>query len=238
MLAPILGTLLALQQAPCAPEAMHLLSEASARAFRFNLPAAVESLRAATSCESAIVAAWYLQGLLDARAAASVGGTAESLAPVRKAITVLEQVARNGSAPPEIARLVLHAAAAAAQTERDEMRLYLESASQLELVQEAGGLAGAPIVTAAEMAGALWLQVDRYDEALRAYEEAERRLGPTPRITLGVARASARLGDSGSACAAYRRLTEGWGAGGTEPPEIVEGRSYLARPECRPVATP
>ena len=49
------------------------------------------------------------------------------------------------------------------------MRLYLESASQLELVQESAGLAGAPIVTAVEMTGTLWLQVDRYEEARRAY---------------------------------------------------------------------
>ena len=92
MLAPILGTFLVVQQVPCAPDAMRLLSEASVRASRFNLPAAVDSLRDAANCESAIVAAWYLQGLLDARAAASVGGTAESLAPVRKAIAVLEEL--------------------------------------------------------------------------------------------------------------------------------------------------
>ena len=238
MLAPILGTFLVVQQAPCAPDAMRLLSEASVRAARFNLPAAVDSLRDAANCESAVVAAWYLQGLLDARAAASVGGTAESLAPVRRAIAVLEELGRNGSAPPEIARLVLHAAAAAAQTERDEMRLYLESASHLEFVQESAGLAGAPIVTAVEMTGTLWLQVDRYEEARRAYEEAARRHGPTPRIVLGVARASARLGDTASACAEYRKLLDGWVSGDMEPPEIVEAHAHLARPECRPPTTP
>ena len=142
------------------------------------------------------------------------------------------------AAPPEIARLVLHAAAAAAQTERDEMRLYLESASQLELVQEAAGLAGAPIVTAVEMTGTLWLQVDRYDEARRAYEEAERRHGATPRITLGAARASARLGDTASACAGYRRLLDSWVSSDMEPPEIVEAHAHVARPECRPPTTP
>jgi len=237
VLAPILGTFLAMQ-APCAPDAMRLLSDASVRASRFDLPEAVESLRTAPTCERALVAAWYLQGLLDAGAAASVGGTAESLAPVRRAITVLEQLARNGSVSAEIARLLLHAAAAAAQTERDEMRLYLESASQMEFVQEAAGLAGAPIVGAMEMAGALWLQVDRYDEARRAYEEAERRHGATHRITLGVARTSARLGDSASACARYRRLLDGWGSSDMERPEIVEAHAYLARPEYGPRAAP
>jgi len=237
MLAPILGTFLAVQ-APCTPDAMRLLSEASVRASRFDLPAAVASLRIATTCESAIVAAWYIQGLLDARAAASVGGTAESLAPVRKAITVLEQLGRNGSVPAEIGRLVLHAAAAAAQTERDEMRLYLESASQMEFVQEAAGLAGAPIVGALEMAGVLWLQVDRYVEAQRAYEEAERRYGATHRITLGVARTSARLGDTASACARYRRLLDEWDSSDMKPPEITEAHAHVARPECRPSTAP
>lgn len=237
MTAAILSAFLA-AQSPCAPESMRLVSEASVRAARFDLPAAIESLRAAANCESASVAAWYLQGLLDARAAASVGGTAESLAPVKKAISALEQLGRNGSASPEIARLVLHAAAAAAQTERDEMRLYLESASQLELVQEAAGLAGAPIVAAVEMAGALWLQVDRYDESRRAYEEAERRYGLTPRIALGSARASARLGDTVSACAGYRKLLDSWVSGDMEPPEIVEAHAHVAGPECRPTTTP
>jgi hypothetical protein len=60
MLAPILGTFLVVQQVPCAPEALRILSEASAQASRFNLPAAVDSLRAAAGCERAMVAAWYL----------------------------------------------------------------------------------------------------------------------------------------------------------------------------------
>jgi hypothetical protein len=174
-----------------------------------------------------------VQGLLDARAAALDGGTAESLAPVRRAMGVLELMGRNRPGPPEIARLVLHAAAAAAQTERDEMRLYLELAVRMELLQVAAGQAGAPIVTAAEMAGALWLQVDRYDEARRAYEDAERRLGPTPQILLGLARAAARLRDVASACAGYRALLDRWGSGTADVQEVVEGRTYLARPECR-----
>jgi hypothetical protein len=237
MLAPLLGTLLAVQQPACSPEAMRLLAEASVRASRFDLPAAVESLRTAPTCERAMVAAWYIQGLLDARAAASVGGTAESLASVQRAITVLERLERNGSVPAGIARLVLHAAAAAAQTERDEMRLYLDSADRLEFVQEAAGQVGAPIVPAAEMAGALWLQVDRYDEARHAYEEARRRHGPSPRISLGVARASARLGEAASACAEYRTLLDGWGPREPDRPEMVEARAYLAQPACgAPVA--
>ena len=233
MWAPVLGTLPALQQPACLPPAMHLMTEASVRASRFDLPAAVKLLRTAIGCDAARVGEVYVQGLLDARAAALDGGTAESLAPVRTAIGVLERIGRNRPGPPEIARLVLSAAAAAAQTERDEMRLYLESAVRMESIQAAAGQAGAPVVTAAEMAGALWLQVDRYDEARRAYEDAARRLGPTPRILLGLARAAARLRDPASACAGYGAFLERWGSELADVQEVVETRTHLARPECR-----
>ena len=71
---------------------------------------------------------------------------------------------------------MLQAAAAAAQSEREEMRLYLDTAIRMETLQRAAGLAGAPIIAAAETAGDLWLQVHRYDEARRAYDEASERV--------------------------------------------------------------
>jgi hypothetical protein len=232
MLAPILGTLLALPQASCLPPAGNLYTEASVRASEFNLPAALDLLHAAAGCDITSVATVYVQGLLDARDAARVGGTAESLVPVRHAIDVLELLGRNRRGPAEIARLVLQAAAAATQSERGEMRLYIETAVRMEALQRAAGEEGAPVVTAAEMAGALWLQVDRYEEALLAYSEAARLLGPTPQLSLGLARAAVRLGDSMSACASYRTVVDRWTAPAPEPPEVVEGRAYLTRPEC------
>jgi hypothetical protein len=233
MLAPILGTLLALQQLLCLPSAARVYAEASARASQFDVPGALEALHTAAGCEHARVAATYLQGLLDARDAARVGGTTESLAPVREAMDALQVIGRNRRGPAEIARLVLHAAAAAAQSERDEMRLYIETAARMEALQRAAGEEGAPLVTAVEMAGALWLQVDRYEEARLAYAEAERVLGPTPRVSLGLARAAVRRGDWPAACTGYRAVVERWTGATPEPQELVEGRAYLARPECQ-----
>jgi hypothetical protein len=122
------------------------------------------------------------------------GGTEASLAPVRAAASVL---ARD-QAPPtmQIARLVLAAAMAAAQTERDEMALWLAGAVQQELLQRDAGQPGAPYLSALEAAGDLWMRVDRYVDALHAYERAVEAIGRTPRLTAGLARARQRLRDT------------------------------------------
>jgi hypothetical protein len=94
--------------------------------------------------------------------------------------------------PAEIARLVLLAAAAAAQSERDEMAVYLTHAVEMESLQRAAGQPGAPGLSALEAAGDLWLQVYRYDEARAAYERAAREIGMTPRVKAGLARLEGR----------------------------------------------
>lgn len=236
MLALVLGVVLSAVQAPCPPDAMALVDEAAARAAEFDLPGAAEHLRTAVAagCTNAQVAALYVGGLVDSREAFKQGGPPESLAPVRRAIVSLEAIGQNRPGPAEIARLMLHAAAAAAESERDEMRLYLETAVQMESLQRAGGLPGAPLVSAAEMAGDLWLQVHRYEDARRAYTAAAEQVGLTRRVTAGRARAAARLNEAASACANYRRLLGGWSVRQAEPPEIIEARTYLAQPACTP----
>ena len=134
------------------------------------------------------VAAIYVKGLEAAREAYSQGGSDESLAPVREAMAALDRIARGAPGPAEIARLVLAAAAAAAQSERDEMGAFLTHATEMEELQLAAGQPGAPDVTALEAAGDLWLQVHRYDEARRAYERAASILGTTERIKAGLER--------------------------------------------------
>jgi hypothetical protein len=109
------------------------------------------------------------------------------------------------------------------------MRLYLESAVQMETLQTAGGEAAAPVVSAAEMTGALWLQVHRYEEARASYLRVESRSSPS--LLLGLARAEAGLGRTSEACSHYRALVSHWGAG-PDREEIAEGRRYVARPEC------
>lgn len=221
-------------QLPCAPDVAAAIDQAAVRAAELDLPAAAEQLRTAVGrgCTSAEVAALYVRGLVDAREAFRQGGAPASLAPVRQAIASLGAIAQNHPGQAEIARLTLHAAAAAAQSERDEMRVYLESAIQLELLQRAAGQPGAPVVTAVETAGDLWLQVHRYDEARRAYTDAAAQVGMTRRVAAGLGRAAARLNDTAAACAAYRALLARWEARRAEPPEIAEARTYLRGPAC------
>ena len=136
------------------------------------------------------VAAHYQAGLAAAEEAYRLGGSDESLAPVHEAIAALGRMSASQPGPAEIARLVLVAAAAAAQSEREEMGAFLTHAVEMELLQRAAGQPGAPLVSALEAAGDLWLRVHRYDDAKRAYERAAEVLGMTPRIKAGLARAT------------------------------------------------
>lgn len=141
----------------------------------------------------------YLRGLLSARDAYGLGGSPESLAVVRSAIATLEaRPARSRQV--DIVINVLRAAAAAAQSERDEMALFLTQAIQLETIQLAAREPGAPLISAHEVAGDLWLRVFRYEDARQAYLKALSQVGPTPRVLLGIARAEVRLKNGPNAC--------------------------------------
>ena len=87
---------------------------------------------------------------------------------------------------------MLVAASAAAQSERDEMGAFLTHAIAMESLQLAAGQPAAPVLSALEVAGELWLQVHRFDDARAAFERAAAQVGTTPRITAGLARATAR----------------------------------------------
>jgi hypothetical protein len=134
-----------------------------------------------------------------------------------------------------VASLALRAVAAASQYERDEMAVYLAEATRIEGLLLAASQPGAPFITAHELAGDLWLQVHRFEDARRAYARAAERVGRTPRVRLGLARVAARLQDPALACQEYRWLLEAWGDRGETPPEIAEARSYVSTsPGCTP----
>jgi len=231
---PLVFAFVLLQHQPCRDAAAPHLASAAERAETFDLAAAADAYFAAAGfgCAEAEIAGHYVRGLAAARDASRVGGSIESLAPVAHAMAAIE--ARRAAAPSlaPIARLVLEAAAAAAQSERGAMSLLLEQAIRLEGIQLEAGQPGLPAVTAHEAAGDLWLQVHGFDEARRAYEHALARVGPTPRVTLGLARVAVRLEDDGAACVQYQALVDWWGTRADGPPEIAEARAYLADQSC------
>jgi hypothetical protein len=185
--------LLAAMQAPCPADARALVSVAAGRAQEPDLTPAADALREAASrgCAEADVGALYLRGLLDAHAAFLQGAPPESLLPVHQAIASLERISLGRPGPAEIARLVLRGAAAAAQSERDEMALYLEHAERMDALLRASRQPAAPLLSAAEVSGELWLQVHRYEDAHAAFTRAAAQVGMTPRVVAGLARAAA-----------------------------------------------
>jgi hypothetical protein len=163
------------------------------------------------------------------------GGTDESLRDVRSAVNALSRRSEGGQRRWEAASLAMRAVAAASQYEREEMALYLAEATRIEGLLLAASQPAVPLITAHELAGDLWLQVHRYDEARRAYATAAERVGRTPRVRLGLARVAVRLNEPALACQEYQWLLEAWGNGTDEPHEIAEARTYVkATPACRP----
>jgi hypothetical protein len=219
-----------LQAAACSGEAGRLHAEGVRAAASLDVTRAVGRLEAAAEngCVDARVPAIYLSAVTAAREAYRVGGSEESLLPVRRAEAALETLASRGDTLAPIAQLLVMAAAAAAQSERAEMELLLGQAQQLERARVAGRLGAVPGVSAHELAGDLWLQVHRFDTARSAYRLAADLIGATPRTLLGLARTAARLDDQGAACEAYARLLREWTPPAT-PPEIVEAREFVDR---------
>jgi hypothetical protein len=232
----VVAVLLVAQDAGCGAEPVHrALREASAQVEAFDLPGAVRWLgtAGALGCDEVELRAAYLEGLLAARESYRRGGSPASLEPVRRAVSRLDAAAA-GSVPARIAGYVLRAAMAGAQSERDEMAIYLEHATAMERLQLLAGEPGAPLVSAHEAAGDLWLQVHRYGEAADAYALAARDVGTTPGVRLGLARSAVRLRDVETACREYAALVAGLDPGAPEPPEIVEARVFLDREPCEP----
>lgn len=218
----------ALAQGPCAGSA-EAIAAASARVAVFDLSGALLRLAAAPSgCADVETARWYLRGVLAAREASRAGGSSESLEPVREAVDALGPLARETTAA-EVARAVLLAASAAAQSERAEMAVYLDLAVDLERQQAAIGAPGAPVLPAGEVAGDLWLQVHGFAEARAAYLRAAPPGAPTPRVLAGLARAAVRVDDRAEACRRYRELVNGWPSDGGEPAELIEAQAFLGR---------
>jgi hypothetical protein len=139
------------------------------------------------------------EGWSAARALAPKGGALELLGPVNLRLRALDALPGTAARYAEVA---IRAAVSAAQEERDEMALFLAHAADLSNTM---ALVGAPAqwpLPIDELAGELWLEVDRYSESRDAYLRATK-IKPTANAWVGLARASDRLGDMIGACSAY-----------------------------------
>jgi hypothetical protein len=223
------------QVAACSPDSVEKLAAAAVRVNAFDLAGALEVARTAGDCDQAGGAVEYLEALLSAPEAVKQGGTTDSLRDIRSAVNALSRRSESGNRRWEVASLALRAVAAASQYERDEMAVYLAEATRIEGLLLAASQPGVPFITAHELAGDLWLQVHRFDDARRAYALAAERIGRTPRVRLGLARVALRLEEPARACQEYRWLLDAWGDHAETPPEIAEARSYVSTsPGCTP----
>lgn len=210
-----------------------LLAKAAGLVDSFDLAGALKTLQAASpDCDEAAGRVEYLEGLLGALEAARDGGTVDSLRETRSAVHALSRRAEGRGGRWEVASVVLQAAIAGAQSERDVMAVYLEQATRLELLQLEAKQSPAPLISALELAGDLWLLVHQFEEARRAYERAREHVGPTGRVLLGLARASVRLKDHARACAEYARLLEWWAPRTSRPAEVVEAWLFAGSLAC------
>jgi cytochrome c-type biogenesis protein CcmH/NrfG len=82
--------------------------------------------------------------------------------------------------------------------------------------------------------------VHRYEDAARAYAEASRRVGDTPGVLLGRARAAARLALTAQACEYYRAFIALLAPDRPTADEIVEAQRFRLAPACssEPRVTP
>jgi tetratricopeptide (TPR) repeat protein len=163
-----------------------------------------------------------LIGWTSARALAPKGGALELVGPTKKIVDEdLEALRALGLAlDVEYAQTVIRAAIAAAQDERPEMALLLDHARDLtERLFTRGRRALWPLPYNL-VAGELWYEVDRYAEAVDAFERAAS-AGGSALAWSGLARAYERLGNRPVACSAYRQIDD------AAPQLLDEAKAFL-----------
>lgn len=197
-------------QPACSAAAVQALTQAQQAVLVGETAVARGQLEAAQGqapdCAMLATASRLLEGWDAAAAAAKAGGTAEALAPLRTQIAALEGTGREGATPATYGVALLHAAAAASQDEREELKVWLEHA---RLLSSRLTLAGDPPAwpLPIELAEAtLWLMVDDYEQAEKAFAAANARQESVAALA-GLARARDRRGNKAGACTAFRRVT-------------------------------
>ena len=157
-------------------------------------------------CGLAALAELAQRGWREARRLAPLGGDRKLLGPVNKVVEELESLKPGPLAlEAEYAQTAVRAAVSAAQDERPELELFLTHARDLaERLAQRGRRASWPRPFNL-LAGELWLEVDRYEEARQAYERAAS-VDPSPLALVGLAESLARLDRRAESCRAVRRV--------------------------------
>ncbi len=201
-------------RADCTEEEIHALNvaaEALSRGDdgRLQAPAGKPELSgAADRCLLFKLHRSSLRGWAEARKLAPKGGPVGLQGPARQALEELEQL-KGGALDIDLeyAQTAIRAAIAAAQDERAELELLLAHARDLaERLNTRGRRAVWPRPFNL-LAGELWFEVDRFEEARVAFERAVR-AELSPIALVGLARALSRLGRQDEACDMYRHVRD------------------------------
>jgi hypothetical protein len=186
-----------------------LVSDEVRRGGRVNARGDVEARLEATQgrCLELVLLQTALRGWAAARTLLPLGGGDHSH---REAVRrILDGLAALASGPlamdAEYADVAVRAYVAAAQDERPEMELLLTHARDLSERLAARGRRALWPRPFNLLAGELWLEVDRYEEARAAFERAVRE-EPTPMALIGLGRALDRLDRRQEACQAFRQV--------------------------------
>ena len=161
-------------------------------------------------------------GWAAARALAATGGALDQLGPVNVRLKELDALSGNQARYAEVA---IRAAVSAAQDEQEELSVFLQHARDLSGIMELTGESAKWPVPIDELEGELWLEVDQFERARDAFQRATK-TRPSPNAWVGLARASNRLGDMVTACAAYTQVSS---TTGLPSPVEIEISLYLLK---------
>lgn len=194
------------QQTPqpvCASTGRSALAAAEVQVARGDDAAALTALVAvgqSDACPEVAVARAALAAWVEARKVVQFAGAKESLGAVQRSLADLQaQTTAAVSIEGQYATAAARAAVAAAQDERDEMNLWLTHARDLSERLVTRGRRAVWPRSFNVLSGELWFEVDRYEDARRAFVRALQG-NATAVARAGLALSLERLGEHGEAC--------------------------------------
>jgi tetratricopeptide (TPR) repeat protein len=121
------------------------------------------------------------------------------------------------------------AAAVAAQAAGDPAAAVREMDAAVSIEDSIDSLSQPPypIIPAHELYASMLMDLGRYAEARKHFEETLRRTPGRPKAIAGIARAAEAMGDSAAARAHYTRLIDMWKNADPDRPELQAARRFL-----------